>query len=193
MQPLAVDLVLLRATAPDLPLVVGRILAARVVERQGERRGILNLAGAYVTAELPEDVEVGARLRLMVREVTSERVVLQLAEPPPTLVPAGAAEARAPFEAPVVRVEHREETDPSREHPAHVVAVYVEDPRLGRVEVQITLDEQLVHARAALPDGPPLKAARRRAGELRAALATAARRPAEVDVVAGQGPLDVYG
>jgi hypothetical protein len=78
MRPLAVDLVLLRSTAPDLPLVVGRVLAARVVERRG-RHGILNLAGAYLTAELPEEVQEGDRLRLVVEAMTSERVVLALA------------------------------------------------------------------------------------------------------------------
>ena len=47
MRPLAVDLFLLRSTAPDLPLVVGRVLAARLVERHGQH-GIINLAGAYL-------------------------------------------------------------------------------------------------------------------------------------------------
>ncbi|MBS1869778.1 MAG: hypothetical protein JSS99_08945 [Actinobacteria bacterium] len=62
MRPLAVDLVLLRATAPDLPLVVGRVLAARVVERHGQR----GIAGAYLTAELPEELQPGDSLRLVV-------------------------------------------------------------------------------------------------------------------------------
>jgi len=77
MRPLAVDLVLLRSTAPDLPLVVGRVLAARVVERHG-RHGVINLAGAYLTAELPEEVQVGDRLRLVVQETRGDRAVLAL-------------------------------------------------------------------------------------------------------------------
>jgi hypothetical protein len=81
MRPLAVDLVLLRSTAPDLPLVVGRVLAARVVERHA-RHGVINLAGTYLTAELPEELQAGDSLRLVVEEMTSERVVLALASRP---------------------------------------------------------------------------------------------------------------
>src|SRR5690349_5647311 len=83
MRPLAVDLVLLRSTAPDLPLVVGRVLAARVVERHGQH-GVINLAGAYLTAELPDDVRAGDRLRLVVQETRGERAVLALAQEPPS-------------------------------------------------------------------------------------------------------------
>ena len=83
MRPLAVDLVLLRSTAPDLPLVVGRVLAARVVERHGQH-GVINLAGAYLTAELPEEVQAGDRLRLVVQEARGDRAVLALAQEPPS-------------------------------------------------------------------------------------------------------------
>ncbi|HEX4807133.1 MAG TPA: hypothetical protein VFU94_14635 [Conexibacter sp.] len=81
MRPLAVDLVLLRSTAPDLPLAVGRVLAARVVERHG-RHGVLNLAGAFLTAELPEEVQAGDTLRLVVQEASGGRAVLALAPDP---------------------------------------------------------------------------------------------------------------
>jgi hypothetical protein len=83
MRPLAVDLVLLRSTAPDLPLVVGRVLAARVVERRGQH-GVINLAGAYLTAELPGELRAGDKLRLVVQQASGERVVLALADAPPT-------------------------------------------------------------------------------------------------------------
>src|SRR5205807_6935107 len=96
MEPLSVDLVLLRTAAPDLPLVVGRALSARVLERHG-RNGILNLAGAILTAELPDEVQVGDRLRLSVRELSAERVVLQLVESPPPLAPAPARPAAVPL------------------------------------------------------------------------------------------------
>lgn len=86
MRPHAVDLVLLRATAPDLPLVVGRVLAARVVDRRG-RHGVIDLAGAYLSAELPDELEPGDRLRLVVKEATGERVVLALAPAPDRRAP----------------------------------------------------------------------------------------------------------
>jgi hypothetical protein len=192
MQSLSVDLVLLRTAAPDLPLAVGRVLAARVIERH-EKHGILNLAGALLTAELPDEVQVGDRLRLVVRETTAERVVLQLAghvragqlmSPPAVEVPF-AAERRLVVLA-------REEGDGPDGSAAKVVALQVESPSLGVVELRIGLDEELVHARAALEEGEPLTLARAHASELRAALAAAAGRPAEVDVVPHRGPLDVY-
>lgn len=192
MQPLSVDLVLLRATAPDLPLAVGRVLAARVIERHGERHGILNLAGAIITAELPEGVAAGERLRLVVREATADRVVLQLFEgpPAPALVPPAPAEVRLPGGTLVTAVERDEAKGDGGS--AHVVALRVESAALGTVELRIALDEELVHARAALAEGPSLTLARERAGALRSALGAAAGRTAEVDVVARPNPLDVY-
>jgi hypothetical protein len=193
MQPLDVDLVLLRSAAPDLLLAVGRVLPARVVERNG-RHGILNLAGALLTAELPEELEVGARLRLVVRETTVDRVVLQLAEqrqaaplqtPPPLEVPL----PRGGTVAVTARDDDGAGADGRR---ARVIALRCEVPRLGTVELRIALEDELVHALAALADGPPLALARASAGALRSALATAAARPAEVDVVVRPDPLDVY-
>jgi hypothetical protein len=192
MRPLAVDLVLLRGQAPDLPLAVGRILAARVVERHGEQ-GILNLAGALLTAELPEEVQAGDRLRLVVRETTADRVVLQLLQGPsqPALVP-------PPVEVPLpnggkIALLGREESSPGEDgERAQVVTVRYEGPGVGTVELRVALDEALVHVRAALVEGAPLTRARERSGALRAALSAAAGRPAEVELVARPDPLDVY-
>jgi hypothetical protein len=192
MDPLAVDLVLLRSAAPDLPIVVGRVLTARVVERKG-RHGILNLAGAIVTAELPDDVQEGDRLRLIVRETTAERVVLQqLAahEPPP---PAAAAAPPAPrAELPGggrVELMHREgggEPGMPQE-----LTLRVELPSLGVVDLWLALDVHRVAVRVALAERA-LPAAHERSGALEAALAAAAGRPAEVTLVARADPLDVY-
>jgi hypothetical protein len=192
MRPLAVDLVLLRETAPDLPLVVGRVLAARVVERRGQH-GVINLAGAYLTAELPDDVQVGDRLRLVVQEASGERAVFALAQGPP--LPAQVPPAMAPFAhaagGPLVVLGDGGETD--EEGRPRVVTVRFEGEATGTVELRVALDDGLVHARVAVPDGPALALARERAGVLRAALATAAVRAAEVDVVERPRPLDVYG
>ena len=192
MQTISVDLVLLRATAPDLPLAVGRVLAARVVERHGERHGILNLAGTILTAELPEGVQAGERLRLVVREASVDRVVLQLAEgpPPAAMVPLPLVEVRLPGGDRVALLE--QETGGEDPPTPHVVTLRVESERLGPVELRIALDEELVHARAAFVDGPPLALARQHAGELGSAIGAAAARPSEVDVVARPNPLDVY-
>jgi hypothetical protein len=192
MQSLSVDLVLLRSTAPDLPLAVGRVLAARVIERH-EQHGILNLAGALLTAELPDEVQVGDRLRLVVREMTAERLVLQLAghtrpagalTPPPVDVPL------PPARELVVLPQDPDAGGADGRH-GRVVALRVESDALGPIELRIALDEERVSARAAFADGPPLALARAHADELRSALAAAAGRPAEVELVARRDPVDV--
>ncbi len=187
MRPFAVDLVLLRSTAPDLPLVVGRVLAARVVERQG-RYGIINLAGAYLTAELPEELQVGDRLRLVVQQTRGEQVTFALAQEPPPL-----AEPPRAQQDPVVVAVAREPGRGEEHDRAHVVTLRFEGEALGTVELRVALDDALVQARAALADGPSLELAREHAPSLRAALATAAGRPAEVEIVERPRPLDVYG
>ncbi len=186
MRPFAVDLVLLRSTAPDLPLVVGRVLAARVVERNG-RHGIISLAGAYLTAELPEELQAGDRLRLVVQQAKGDQVLLALAQDPPPL-----AEPPRALHDPVLAVAHERGTGEEDDRP-HVVTVRFEGDALGTVELRVALDDALVHARAALAAGPALELAGEHAPTLRAALATAAGRPAEVEIVERPRPLDVYG
>ncbi|HET6448678.1 MAG TPA: hypothetical protein VFG31_06165 [Conexibacter sp.] len=192
MRPLAVDLVLLRSTAPDLPLVVGRVLAARVVERHG-RHGVINLAGAYLTAELPEELRPGDRLRLVVQEASGDRAVLALAQEPPSgpQVPPPLAQPTDAAADPLVIL--GDGGGSGEEGRSHVVTLRFEGEATGSVELRVALDEQLVHARVALPGGPALALARERVDALRSALATAAGRSAEVEIVARPRPLDVYG
>jgi hypothetical protein len=186
MRPFAVDLVLLRSTAPDLPLVVGRILAARVVERHGQH-GVINLAGAYLTAELPEDVQAGDRLRLVVQEARGDRAVLALAqEPPPLAQPPARPSDR-------VVLHGDEDSADGRETSPQAVTVRFESETIGTVELRVALDEQLVHARATFQDGPALALARARAERLRAALAATTGCSAEVEVVGRPERVDVYG
>jgi hypothetical protein len=191
MDPLAVDLVLLRSAAPDLPIVVGRVLTARVVERNG-RHGILNLAGAIVTAELPDEVQEGDRLRLAVRETTAERVVLQQLgphePPPPAAAPAPPPRAQLP-DGGAVELLHREGGgDPGA---PQELTLRVRLASLGAVDLWLALDEHRVAARVALAE-EALPAAHERSGALGAALAAATGRPAEVTLVARADPLDVY-
>ncbi|HEU4701865.1 MAG TPA: hypothetical protein VFS37_05220 [Conexibacter sp.] len=191
MRPFAVDLVLLRSTAPDLPLVVGRVLAARVVERHGQH-GVINLAGAYLTAELPEEVQAGDRLRLVVQEARGDRAVLALAQQPPSgpQTPPASPEPAQSSADPVAILGDGEAGEDGR---PQVVAVRFEGASIGTVELRVALDDELVHARAAFQEGPGLTLGRERADGLRAGLAAAAGRAADVDVVARPGPVDVYG
>ncbi|MEY2535753.1 MAG: hypothetical protein QOF29_3663, partial [bacterium] len=93
MDVLRVEVALLRATLPDLVLRPGMTLPARVLERAGQH-GLLLLAGTPLSAELPDGLPAGARLRLRVEEVGAERVVLRAME---TTAAAGQhAQAHAP-------------------------------------------------------------------------------------------------
>src|SRR3954453_21872364 len=88
MDVLRVQAALLRANMPDLVLRPGLMLPAKGLERAG-RHGILLLAGTPLSAELPVDLQAGARLRLRVEEVGPDRVVLR-----PVDTPAGPAGQR---------------------------------------------------------------------------------------------------
>src|SRR6266542_3222198 len=74
----AADLILLRTVLPGPALRPGAVLAARVLEK-----GLLSLAGARVSARLPDDVRPGDALRLRVKELGPERIVLQIVPDPP--------------------------------------------------------------------------------------------------------------
>src|SRR5687767_5837163 len=76
MDAIQVNAILLRGLLPDLRLTPGTTLMARVLERHGTH-GMLNLAGAIVVAELPENLEAGQRLRLAVQDASGERVVMR--------------------------------------------------------------------------------------------------------------------
>jgi hypothetical protein len=194
-QPISVDLLLLRQSAPDLVLTTGRSLAARVLERGPNGLGIVNLAGAIVTAELPEQVQAGERLRLVVRGSDGERVLLQIA-PQQQLAPA--FQPPAPAQVPLpdggrATVVGRDGGGGGRagEGPASV-RLRVELPRLGTVELRVADDGTAVAVDAALDPGRPLELGGRRAELLRTALAAATGRSAAVTVTARHEPLDVY-
>src|SRR6185503_18072119 len=107
----------------------------------------------------------------------------------PQVPPAPAEAARTPAD-PVLILGDGEAGEEGR---PQAVTVRFEGEAVGAVELRVTLDEQLVHVRAAFPDGPALPLARERSDALRAALATAAGRAAEVEIVERPRPLDVYG
>jgi hypothetical protein len=204
MDVLRVEVALLRAALPDLILRPGMTLPARVLERAGQH-GLLLLAGTPLSAELPDDVPAGARLRLRVEEVGHERVVLRAVETPPAASqqahgpareePAARAAQQAQVPPDValplpggrqaeVRVTERASDERQAGEPASVGLAY-ESPALG------TLDMRIVHQPGAgmqvtvgAMAGMPEAEVRRAAEELRAALSAATGLPATVRVVA---------
>ena len=78
---LRVEAALLRAVLPDLVLREGMKVVASVAERAGQK-GIIVLAGTPLAAQLPDEVQVGDVLRLIVAETGGERVVLRIIDGP---------------------------------------------------------------------------------------------------------------
>ena len=83
---LQLEAALLRRQLPDLLLRPGMTLFARVAEREG-RHGIIVLAGSPLVAELPDEVQVGDKLRLLVEDTRGERVAMKLVQEQPTAAP----------------------------------------------------------------------------------------------------------
>ncbi|MFZ1994690.1 MAG: hypothetical protein WAU75_11320, partial [Solirubrobacteraceae bacterium] len=80
--PLAVNPQALRVlVGPDIKIVPGRAVMARVVQAPPGQKGSLSIAGYLLDAELPENVQAGDDLRLVVRDVTAERVLLAITDP----------------------------------------------------------------------------------------------------------------
>ncbi|MEA2149660.1 MAG: hypothetical protein QOD69_1490 [Solirubrobacteraceae bacterium] len=197
MSLLRVEAALLRTVLPDLVLREGMRIVATVAERAGQK-GIIVLAGTPLAAQLPDDVQVGDVLRLVVAETSSERVVLRIADPAATAAPVPPPTVGVPLPGGMtarVAVDERDGGraggDASREH--HELRVTYASASLGRLELHLALagDEALrVHVRARA--GAPFELAERHATELADAIGAATGKPAQVTVSPRHDPLDVY-
>ena len=158
------------------------------MHEQQAGRGVLSLAGALLTAELPENVAEGDRLRLQVQEVGAERIVLRLlSDAAPTTVP-----LPLPGE-PRLRVED-DEAGPDQGGGAagESIALVYETARLGSLGLRLEIHGETVRAVVAAPAGETHAAASATAVELREALARATGKRAEVRVDERREPLNVY-
>ena len=180
------DAVLLRGLLPDVKLAVGTMLAGRVLERHAAH-GLLNLAGAVLVAELPDDVEAGQRLRLAVTEI-SDRVVLRVVGDAPPPPPPGQAPPAPQLGLPLPGGEHarvRVEAEAPEGGPAgttRAVTVHYDSPALGRIELRLALGAGGLVVGVGAGEGAPVALAGEHAGELREALSRAMRTPVDVHV-----------
>ena len=188
MEPVvAVQTLLLRAQLPELTLRPGVSFVARVLSR-GESHGVLVVAGIPLTAQLPEQVgRTGETLRLIVQEVTPERVTLQLdhsatigAAPPP------------PEQRTRVTVH-----DPPRRTGAGgeeraTVALSFESDALGRLDLRLEVGGARVRAVVEAPRGRSFELAAAAADRLQDGLHARTGLAAEVQVSARHYPLDLY-
>ncbi len=200
MQPLAVDPRVLRAVlGTEIKIMPGRALMARVVVADGGGRGSLSIAGFLVDAELPKDVRAGEDLRLTVREVSPERVVLSLSDEHQSAMPPPAT-PDLPISVPVplpggasLTVMEREARAGAAATPgSHTLTLRVQMPALGDVDLRFALDAGAVALGVTIDPGAPLEQAQGQAPALRAALADAVQRAATVTVTPRRQPLDVY-
>lgn len=191
--PLAVDLLLLRtALAPEIRIAPGRAIMARVVTADGAGRGALSIAGAVFEAELPKQVRAGEDLRLVVRDVSGDRVVLQLADqsPPPLASP---APIPLPGGGALKVLEHEQHGGGSASADGRdVLTIRYDAPNLGPVDLRFDLRPGSLHVSATLGAGEPLRRAQADAVALREALQSELDRPVSVQLKARYEPLNVY-
>jgi hypothetical protein len=199
MQPLAVDAALLRTVlSGDIKLTIGRELMARVASVGAEGRGVVSLAGVLLEAELPDNVRAGAELRLAVRELTPEKVVLAIQQDDQQQQPLA-----APIEAPrvplpgggFVKVTERDAGGRAGSDPAddqsQTVTVRYDAPNLGQIDLHFTLSAGALALTVAVAPGA-YETADDHSSQLQSTLASATERPATVTVVARREPVEVF-
>jgi hypothetical protein len=196
MQPLAIDAALLRAVlTPDLKLTIGRELMARVANLTSDGRGTLNLAGIPVAAQLPANVKEGDELRLVVRDLTSDKVVLAIqddsqGQPPPPLVEA----PRVPLpDGGSLQVTERDAASTrAGQDGTHTLSLRYDAPTFGAVDMTFTLTPGGLRLSVTVPQGNPYIAADDAASGLAEKLTQAVERPASVTVTPRREPIEVY-
>jgi hypothetical protein len=194
MESLAVDLQLLRSTmVGDLRLSVGRTLMARVASVEGNGRGTLSLAGTLLDAELPKGLAAGQEIRLQVRELTPDKVVLALENRPPVLdqpvgmpMPGGGA----------VEIKERIEPDAGGGGDGggakHMLTLVYDAPSLGSIEMRFALDPASLKLELVLSAGEPYQRAQDSSDELRQALSETVQRTITVSILPRREPLEIY-
>jgi hypothetical protein len=195
MDPIAVDIRLIRAVVgAELRIAPGRAFMARVVTANAGGRGSLSIAGALIDAELPKGVQAGQELRLTVRHVSPERVVLSLSDQstpaPPTAVPAAPMPGGG-----TVQVRERDSGAAGRGGATpdrHSLALVYDAPTLGPVDLRFELDPETLRLSATFAAGEPVQQAEGAAGALRDALSDALGRPVNVEISPRREPLDLY-
>jgi hypothetical protein len=194
MQPLAVDAALLRTVlATDVKLTLGRELMVRVASVTAEGRGVLSLAGMLLDAELPGNVHAGQELRLQVRELTPDKVVLAIkdeSQPPP---PAAVEVPRVPLPGGgSLKVAERDAGGSlAAGHQTHTLTLRYDAPNLGAVDLHFTLTAGSLALTVAVAPGAH-ETAVEQSPRLEATLAEATERAARVTVVARREPVEVF-
>jgi hypothetical protein len=191
---LQVETAFLRRQMPDLLLRPGAMLAARVAERSDGKHGIITLAGVPLVAELPDEVQAGDTLKLLVADTRGERVVMRLlheqptAPPPPpnvTITQPDGSQAR-------ISRDPEEEGGEERDQEHAAIGLTYETPRLGAVGLRLELAPGLVRVRAEVTAGRVFDLADDASDELVRRIAARTGRAVEVTVVPRREHIDAY-
>jgi len=191
---LRVEGAMLRALLPNLVLREGMRVVASVAERAGQR-GIIVLAGVPLAAQLPDDVQAGDVLRLIVAETSPERVVLRIADAQqaPQAPPAAVAVPLPDGTRAQITVQDRSGgSGVGSDGEQHEVRLTYASARLGAVELHLALAGDAVRVGVRARAGAPYQLAERHGAELQAAVAAATGKPAQVVVSARHDPFDAY-
>jgi hypothetical protein len=176
-----VDIAQLRAlTQPGITLAPGRAMMARVIEAGADGKGMLALAGGRLAATLPPGVKAGDELRLVVRDVSPERLTLQIQ----------AAEASGQD-----RVEERDggQGAGAREQAGGSVAFRYATANLGAIDMRFVVAAGgAVGVSLVMASDEAASVARTGVEELRAAITAAAGVPVSITIGTSRPPVDVY-
>ena len=189
MDLLRVEAALLRAQLPELVLRPGMTLPARVMERHGQM-GLLLLAGTPLSAQLPDELRAGDRLRLRVEDV-GEQVVLRTVETPAAQqqqsAPAPPPEIALPLPGgrrAEIRVTEQAADRRSDDEPVTVALDY-DSAALGTLDLRLVQQPGAagIQVTVGATAGAPEERVRGAAEQLRRALQDATGLPATVKVV----------
>jgi hypothetical protein len=196
MQPIAVQLIMLQQAMPDVTLRMGQSLLARVAERHGDR-GILMIAGKPLVAQLPENVRAGDVLKLAVRDITAEQVVMQMHEGKEAAEAQQGSQNAVPLAFPgqapsrIVVDDEASTANGAGDGDVSAVALTYESPALGAINFRIGMDGTRVVCEVRVGAGAPLEVASAAAEVLRTALADKTDRAASVTVAPRVGSFNV--
>jgi hypothetical protein len=196
MDLLRVEAAMLRGLLPDLILREGMRVMVSVTERAGQK-GIIVLAGVPLAAQLPDEVQAGDVLRLIVTETGSERIVLRIADTQnaPQAQPPGVPVPLSQGMNARITVEERDKDGSrgGRDDDQHEVRLTYASARLGALDLHVALaggEAVRINVRARM--GGPFELAERHAIELQDAVRAATGKATQVLVSPRQDPLDVY-
>lgn len=205
---------------PDIKIVPGRAVMARVVQAPPGQKGSLSIAGYLLDAELPEDVQAGQDLRLVVKDVNAERVLLAITDPHEAEQSAQAQQSQHTQQSQAQPLQ-AQQPDPSSAAPPPIplpgggnlqvterdagggasgrpgerqnVLLRYDAPALGAIDLCFQMDAGALSLAVSLAPGQPLELAQAGAETLRQALAASLPgRAVSVTVSPRREPLDLY-